>query len=137
VIINPPKRHGVPNTSEFTVIARAYPARWTSQNIVDAIRIAVSEKSRASKAHEPLVHYAYQSIAIVAAGQTLTPLELEAVRGDDEAPISATPPAAKARGQLPCDVLFRPRENSIARASVLLLPLPRASLLSRGREVRN
>jgi hypothetical protein len=136
VAINPPKRHSATEMSEFAAIARAYSAHWTSQDIAHAIRTAVSEKPRAAKAQELVVHYAYQSVAAAAASERLTPLELEAVRGDDEAPISATPPAAKARGQLPRDVLFRPRENLSTRAPALLPLLLRASLVSRSRQVR-
>jgi len=136
VTIDPPKRHSASKTLESAAIAHAYSAQWTSQNIVDAIKTAVCEKPRASKAHA-LGHYAYQPVAAAAAGQPLISLELEAVRGDDEARISETCSAAEAKGQLPRDVLFRPRENSIARA-LALLPLPgRASSFSWGREVRN
>jgi hypothetical protein len=137
VAIDPPKRHGAPGRSEIAAIAGAYSARWTSHNIVDAIRTAVSAKSRASKAREPLMHYAFQSVAVAAAGERLTPVELEAVRGDDEVPILATSSAAKARGQLPLNALSRLRENSITRKTALLPLLVRTSLLSRSRQVRN
>jgi hypothetical protein len=132
VAINPPKSHGAAKASEFAANARAYSARWTSQDILDAIRTAVREMPRVSQAKTPLLHYAYESIAAAAAGEPLTLMELEAVRGDDEAAISATS-AAKARGQRPRDVLFRQRESLISRASALLPLLVRTALFSRSR----